>query len=379
MTTVLATGGAGYIGSHVVAELLAGGRRVVVLDDFSNASPRRASSGSRRWGPGGRSWSRGDICDPAALDAAFAARSRIDAVVHIAGLKAVGESVARAAPLLRVNVGGAVALFEAMLRARGRAAGLLLVGDGLRGAGAATRSRRARRSGRGQPLRADQAGDRADIDDLVVARPDFAAVSLRYFNPVGAHGSGLIGEDPRGVPNNLFPYIAQTAAGLRERVAVYRRRLPDAGRDGDPRLYPRGRPGARASGGARLPPRRREARGGTLPINLGCGRGHSVLEAVAAFARAVGPANPLRDRRRGGRATSRRSVADAAPAAELLGWRAELDLDGCAPTTGRSRAGSGSPAEACAAKVYGDSLDAHFMHDVCTTHAQCNARAGCDG
>ena len=144
MTTVLATGGAGYIGSHVVAALLAAGRRVVILDDFSNAArdvPERIAA----LGHGAPDVVEGDICDPARLEAVFG-RFRIDAVIHMAGLKAVGESVAQPLRYMAVNVGGRGGAPRGDAAPRGAAAGLLVVGDGLRGAGAGSRSRRTRRS-----------------------------------------------------------------------------------------------------------------------------------------------------------------------------------------------------------------------------------------
>ena len=162
------------------------------------------------------------------------------------------------------------------------------------------------------------------IDDLVAAEPGFAAVSLRYFNPVGAHASGLIGEHPRGVPNNLFPLIAQTAAGLRDRVrsmaTTIRRRT--------------GRGCATTSMWSTSPAGtwrrstscwRATGRGRNLAVNLGCGRGYSVLESVAAFARAAGRDIPCEvvGRRPGDVAEL---VADPRRAAELFGWRAERGL-----------------------------------------------------
>jgi UDP-glucose 4-epimerase len=322
MTTVLATGGAGYIGSHVVAALLAGGRRVVILDDFSNAArdvPERIAA----LGHGVPDVVDGDVCDPARLEAVFG-QFRIDAVIHMAGLKAVGESVAQPLRYMAVNVGGAVALLEAMLR---HGVGRLVFSSSATVYGVPERVP----IEEGAPLAAANPYGRTKllieqtIDDLVVAQPDFAAVSLRYFNPVGAHASGVIGEDPSGVPNNLFPFLAQTAAGLRDRLAVYGGDYPTP--DGTAiRDYihvvdlARGHLAAldflQAGGG----------KGRNTPVNLGCGRGHSVLEAVAAFSRAAGREIPyaIVGRRPGDVACS---VADARRAAELLGWRAELDLD----------------------------------------------------
>lgn len=322
VTTVLATGGAGYIGSHVVAELLARGRQVVILDDFSNAArdvPERIAA----LGYGAPVVVEGDLRDAAVLAEAFG-RQRIDAVVHLAGLKAVGESVAEPLRYMRVNVGGAVALLEAMLA---QGVGRLVFSSSATVYGTPERNP----IPEGAPLAAANPYGRTKLvieetlDDLVVARPDFAAVSLRYFNPVGAHASGLIGEDPRGVPNNLFPYIAQTAAGVRERLSVYGGDYPTP--DGTAvRDYIHVVDLARGHLAAIDWLLGGEGAGRNTAVNLGRGHGHSVLEVVAAFARVAGREVPhaVVGRRAGDVAES---VADAARAAELFGWRAELGLD----------------------------------------------------
>ncbi|HET9068726.1 MAG TPA: UDP-glucose 4-epimerase GalE [Amaricoccus sp.] len=320
--TILVTGGAGYIGSHVVAELLAAGRRVVILDDFSNAArdvPERIAA----LGLGAPELVEGDVCDAQGLDALFA-RHQIDAVVHMAGLKAVAESVAEPLRYVRVNVGGAVALFEAMLA---HGVGRLVFSSSATVYGVPEQNP----IPEGAPLAAVNPYGRTKlvieqtIDELVLARPDFAAVSLRYFNPVGAHASRLIGEDPRGVPNNLFPYIAQTAAGIRERVSVYGDDYPTP--DGTAiRDYIHVVDLARGHLAALDFLLAGQGAGRNAAVNLGRGRGHSVLEAVAAFGAAVGRPIPyaIAPRRQGDVAES---VADPRLAAELLGWRAELDLE----------------------------------------------------
>jgi len=323
MATVLATGGAGYIGSHIAAELMAAGHGVVILDDFSNAgedAPARIAA----IGHGMPLVVAGDIRDPASLDAAFAGRG-IDAVIHLAGLKAVGESVAQPLRYFDVNVGGAVALFEAMGRHGVRrlvfSSSATVYGTPETNPIAETAPLAALNPYGRTKLMIEQI-----IDDLVVARPEMSAVSLRYFNPVGAHSSGLIGESPKGVPNNLFPYIAQTAAGLRDRLRIFGSNYPTPDGTGV-RDYihvvdlARGHLAALdflLSGG--------EATGRNLAVNLGCGRGYSVLESVEAFGRAVGRPIPYEivPRRAGDVAEC---VADASRAAELFGWRAKRGLD----------------------------------------------------
>ena len=267
---------------------------------------------------------------------------------------------------MRVNVGGAVALLEAMLA---HGVGRLVFSSSATVYGVPERTP----IPEGAPLGAVNPYGRTKlvieqtIDELVVARPDFAAVSLRYFNPVGAHASGLIGEDPRGVPNNLFPYIAQTAAGMRERLAVYGDDYPTP--DGTAiRDYIHVVDLARGHLAAIDFLLAGEGAGRNTAVNLGRGRGHSVLEAVAAFGRAVGRAIPyaIVPRRAGDVAES---VADARLAAELLGWRAELDLDRMCADQWAFQSRAAGPAEAFdVSKVYGGSFDAHFMHNVCTAH-----------
>jgi UDP-glucose 4-epimerase len=319
---VLATGGAGYIGSHVVAELLASGRRVVVIDDFSNSEPA-AVERIAAIGLGRPELVEGDVRDPARLDEAFA-RDPIDAVIHLAGLKAVGESVAQPLRYHDVNLGGAIALFEAMLRHGVRR---LVFSSSATVYGTPERNPIAE----GAPLGALNPYGRTKlfiegiIDDLVAAEPDFAAVSLRYFNPVGAHKSGLIGEVPRGIPNNLFPYIAQTAAGIRDRMRVFGDDWPTPDGTGV-RDYIHVVDLAQGHLAALDFLMRGEGRGRNIPVNLGCGRGYSVLEAIRAFAAASGRPVPYEvvARRPGDVAEC---VADPARAAELFGWRAHRGLE----------------------------------------------------
>jgi UDP-glucose 4-epimerase len=320
--TVLATGGAGFIGSHVVSELLATGRRVVVLDDFSNSSAdvidRVAAIGQ-----GTPELVRGDIRDPQALAEAFG-RRRIDAVIHFAGLKAVGESVAEPLRYYDVNVGGALALFEAMLRHDVRRL-VFSSSATVYGTPSSNPIAEDARLGPLNPYGRTKLAIEQIVDDLVVAEPDVAALSLRYFNPVGAHKSGLIGEKPEGVPNNLFPFIAQTAAGIRDRLRVFGGDYPTPDGSGI-RDYNHVLDLADGHLAALDFLLAGEGKGRNLPVNLGCGRGYSVLEAIDAFARAAGRDIPFESvgRRPGDVAEC---VADPRRAAELLGWRARRGLD----------------------------------------------------
>lgn len=322
-TRILATGGAGYIGSNVVTELLAAGCEVVVLDDFSNSRPEViehiASLGHGR--PG---LVIGDVGDDAILDTVFT-RYRIDAVIHLAGLKAVEESVHDPLRYYQANIGGAVALLSAMQRHKvyrlvfSSSAAVYGSPDSIPITEDAPRAAL-------NPYGRTKLVIEHVIDDLVVAAPQFTAISLRYFNPVGAHASGLLGENPRGVPTNLFPYIAQTAAGIRPYLRVY----------GDDYPTPDGT-GVRdfihvvdLAKGHLAALRYLMANAGdgfgNLAVNLGCGRGYSVLEAVAAFTRASGREISYRiEARRPGDVAE--SVADPLRATRLFGWRAVHDID----------------------------------------------------
>jgi UDP-glucose 4-epimerase len=353
--TILATGGAGYVGSHVAAELLAAGRRVVILDDFSNA-PEDIAARLAALGQGEAEVVAADIRDGRALDAVFA-RHRFEAVVHLAGLKAVGESVAQPLRYFEVNVGGAVALLQAMLR-HGVARLAFSSSATVYGAPASNPIPEEAPLAPLNPYGRTKATIERILDDLVAAEPGFAAVSLRYFNPVGAHPSGMIGESPKGAPNNLFPLIAQTAAGLRERVEVFGDDYPTPDGTGI-RDYVHVVDLARGHLAALDFLLSGEAAGRHLPVNLGCGRGYSVLESIEAFGRAVGRPIPYRiAARRPGDAAE--CVADPRRAAALLGWRAALGLDamcadhwafqrraaGIAASTGAARARAASKAAA---------------------------------
>ncbi len=283
---VLLTGGAGYIGSHTAVECLEAGHEVVVFDNLSNSSEtsleRVAQIAGRRV-----EFVQGDIRDRAALRALFA-KYAIDAVVHFAGLKAVGESVEK--PLLYYdnNITGSIALFEVMAEAGVKSvvfsSSATVYGD------PATVP-----ITEDFPLSATNPYGRSKlfIEEMLrdVARADesWTIALLRYFNPVGAHASGLIGEDPRGIPNNLMPYIAQVAVGRRPHLNVFGGDYPTP--DGT---------GVRdyihvvdlARGHVAALNRLHHKSGGVHVWNLGTGRGVSVLEMVRAFEAASGKPVP---------------------------------------------------------------------------------------
>jgi len=316
---VLVTGGAGYIGSHTVLELLQAGWDVVVVDNLSNASAeslRRVEAITGREAP----LVVADIRDEDALHTVFHSR-RFDAVIHFAGLKAVGESVADPLSYYDNNVGGSVALLRTMAAAGVRrivfSSSATVYGDP-----ASVPIREDARVSPTNPYGQSKAMIERILLDLVASDPSWSVGILRYFNPVGAHESGRIGEDPRGVPNNLMPYVSQVAVGRLAQLSVYGRDWPTPDGTGV-RDYihvvdlARGHLAALA---------RAQAHAGAFTVNLGTGTGCSVLELVRAFEQASGRAVPHRivDRRPGDVA---QCYADPRLAEELLGWRAEHGIE----------------------------------------------------
>jgi UDP-glucose 4-epimerase len=317
---VLVTGGAGYIGSHACVELMQAGHEVVVLDNLCNSY---AAVLERIAAIVGRApeFTRSDVRDTGAMRDLFA-RHRFDAVIHFAGLKAVGESVEQPLEYYDNNVQGALSLCRAMAEA---GVGTLVFSSSATVYGNAS----------SMPIREDAPLGPTNpyghskwmveriLNDLAASNPDRWRIALlRYFNPVGAHSSGLIGEDPQGIPNNLMPNIAQVAAGIRDKVRVFGSDYPT--RDGTGvRDYIHVVDLARGHLSA-LDALRRNRRGFT--VNLGTGRGISVLEAIRAFERSSGRAIPVEKvARRAGDVAE--CYADPSLAESLLGWKAQLGLD----------------------------------------------------
>lgn len=318
---VLVTGGAGYIGSHTVVELVAAGFDVHVVDNFCNSERwilRRLASLCEREIPN----TELDLLDESALQACFAA-VKPAAVIHFAALKAVGESVQQPLRYHRNNVGGTLALLQAM---QDHGCHHLVFSSSATVYGN-PESCPIREDA---PLRATNPYGQTKlimehvIRDLLAA-PGSAmkAAILRYFNPAGAHESGLIGELPRGVPNNLVPFVAQTAAGLRAEISVFGDDYPT--RDGTGvRDYIHVVDLAQAHVAALRA--LRDGEGREITVNLGTGRGYSVLEVIEAFGRAVGrPIPHKRVARRAGDAAE--CWADPSLAKQLLGWEAKRGVD----------------------------------------------------
>ena len=311
---ILVTGGAGYIGSHTVVEMLTANLDLLILDNFSNSSPRVVDAVERIAGRRPLVVD-GDIRDKDGLRRIFDEHA-IDGVVHFAGLKAVGESVDRPLRYYDNNVAGSLALFEAMADAGVFrlvfSSSATVYGD--------PRSVPIRED---FPLQATNPYGRTKLmieemlRDLAAADPRWRVALLRYFNPVGAHSSGMIGEDPQGIPNNLMPFVAQVAVGRRRELSVFGGDYPTPDGTGV-RDYIHVVDLARGHLAALNV---LDKLSGAVPINLGTGRGHSVLEVVAAFESASGRRVPFRivDRRPGDIAAC---YADASLARELLGWSA---------------------------------------------------------
>ena len=330
---ILVTGGAGYIGSHTCLELLLAGHEVVVVDNLGNSKEESLARVQQLAGKA-LEFHKLDLLDRQALTEVFAEGSPIDAVIHFAGLKAVGESVAMPLRYYHNNVTGTLVLCDVM---------------GEHGVKNIVFSSSATVYGNPQrvpitedfPLNPTNPYGRSKLmiekilRDLHHADNSWNICSLRYFNPVGAHPSGRIGEDPSGIPNNLFPYIAQVAIGRLPELHVFGNDYPTPDGTGVrdyihvcdlavghinaiERLVPHSAVVARATMAKSAP--------GFQVYNLGAGRGYSVLEVVASFEKACGKAIPYKivDRRPGDVAIC---YTDPAKAEAELGWSAARGMD----------------------------------------------------
>ncbi|WP_406090650.1 UDP-glucose 4-epimerase GalE [Streptomyces sp. NBC_01013] len=318
-STILVTGGAGFIGSHACVELLDHGYELIVVDNYSNSSPQVFARVQRIAGRFVGAVYELDIRDRRALSAVFD-RHSVDAVVHFAALKAVGESTRMPVEYYDVNVGGTTSLLRAMhehgVHRLVFSSSCSLYGDA--GGGRLSEASPARPT---NPYAASKWTCEQILADVCRRIPDFTALSLRYFNPVGAHPSGLLGEDPSGTPDNLMPYLAQVAVGRRARLPVF----------GDDYATPDGTPVRDYLHVMDTVEAHRVALDhftdgpGMHVYNLGAGRGWSVLDVVAAFREACGKPIPYDiEPRRPGDVTE--LVADAAAVARAWGWRPTRDL-----------------------------------------------------
>ena len=309
---ILVTGGAGYIGSHTLIELLAGGHELFVIDNYANSSPEVLGAVQEITGKSFRS-DKVNITDEPAMGEVFASFGP-EAVIHFAGLKAVGESEELPLHYYKVNVGGSVALLKCM---------------SAHGCNSIIFSSSATVYGEPQYLPYDEAHPLAPVNvygrtkyfieeiirDWARAGEGRTGILLRYFNPVGAHPSGKIGENPRGIPNNLMPFISQVAIGVREQLKVFGGDYDTVDGTGV-RDYLHVCDLANGHVTALDYLRNCDA---VEAFNLGTGNGVSVLDLVSAFEEASGRTIPYQivDRRAGDVATS---FADASRASDLMNW-----------------------------------------------------------
>ena len=319
MTRVLLAGGAGYIGSHTAVELLENGYDIVVADDLSNSSEESLERVKKITGKDFPFY-EADVCDKTALDKIFE-ENAIDAVIHFAGKKAVGESVAMPLEYYRINLNATLSLCESMIE-HGVKNIIFSSSATVYSADNKVPFTENSHLGCSNPYGWTKLMNEQILQDIAKANPGFSVVLLRYFNPVGAHPSGLIGEDPQGIPNNLMPFIAQTAVGKREKINVF----------GDDYDTPDGT-GVRdylhvvdLAAGHVAALRYVLDHEGTEIFNLGTGHGVSVLEMIASYSKACGHDLPyvIAPRRPGDLATV---YADATKAKEVLGWTAAKTLD----------------------------------------------------
>lgn len=316
---ILVTGGMGFIGSHTVVELLNSGHNPIILDNLSNSSPKVLQRIKEITGKQ-PTFFEGDIRDKYLLQKIFT-ENKIDSVIHFAALKAVGESVAQPLRYYDNNVSGSLILLEEMQKAGVRSivfsSSATVYGD----PAVVPIIESSQTGGTTNPYGTSKYMMERMMMDLQHANPDWSVIILRYFNPIGAHASGKIGEQPNGIPNNLLPYICQVAAGKLKELAVF----------GNDYNTPDGT-GIRdyihvvdlAIGHLKALDKKAKTAGVHI-YNLGTGTGYSVLDIVKAFEQASGKSVPytIKPRRAGDIAAC---YANPAKAANEIGWRAERDL-----------------------------------------------------
>ncbi len=318
--SILVAGGAGYIGSHTCVELLEAGYEVVVVDNLYNSSQESLKRVEKITGKN-VTFYEADILDKEALNKIFDAHE-IEAVIHFAGYKAVGESVQKPIEYYHNNMTGTLVLCDVM-----RAHGVknIVFSSSATVYGDPAQIPITENCPKGQPTNPygwTKSMLEQVLTDIHTSDPEWNVILLRYFNPIGAHKSGMIGEDPKGIPNNLLPYVAQVAVGKRECLGVF-------GNDYD---TPDGT-GVRdyihvvdlAAGHVKAIDKLRE-KPGVEVYNLGTGNGYSVLQVVAAFEKACGHKIPyeIKPRREGDIATC---YCDPKKAKAELGWEAKYGID----------------------------------------------------
>lgn len=316
---ILVTGGAGYIGTHTCVELLEKGYEVVVVDNLYNSSAKAIDRVEQITGKS-VAFYKGDVRDRALMEKIFS-EHQIDFVIHFAGLKAVGESCLKPLEYYDNNLYGTLVLLETMRAHNCKqivfSSSATVYGDPER----LPLDETCKTGGTTNPYGTSKYFQEIMLTDLQKSDPEWTVVLLRYFNPVGAHPSGLIGEDPQGIPNNLTPYIAKVAIGELKEIGVFGNDYPT--KDGTGvrdyiHVVDLAKGHVAAIDGVKKP--------GTYVYNLGTGNGYSVLDVIHAFDKACGRELPysIKPRRPGDIAEC---YADASKAERELGWKAELNID----------------------------------------------------
>ena len=316
---ILVTGGAGYIGSHTLVELLQKGYETIVIDNFSNSSPKSIQRVEQITGKKVALY-EGDVRDGKVLEKIFTEHT-IDWVIHFAGLKAVGESCEKPIEYYNNNLYGTLALIEAM---RAHGCKKIVFSSSATVYGTPEKlplDETCKTGGTTNPYGTSKYFQEIMLEDVYKSDNEWTVVLLRYFNPVGAHESGLIGEDPKGIPNNLTPFIAKVAIGELKEIGVFGNDYPTP--DGT---------GVRdyihvvdlAKGHVAAIDKIEKT--GVYTYNLGTGIGYSVLDVIRAFNKACGKELPysIKPRRSGDIAEC---YANADKAFKELGWKAELGID----------------------------------------------------
>lgn len=316
---ILVTGGAGYIGSHTCVELMNSGHEAVIIDNFCNSCSESVKRIEKICGKKAYLY-EGDVRDSALLDKIFT-EHKIDSVIHFAGLKAVGESCEKPVEYYDNNLGGTLVLLQSM---RKHGCKKIVFSSSATVYGTPEKlplDELSKTGGTTNPYGTSKYFQEIMLNDVYKSDGEWTVVLLRYFNPVGAHESGLIGEDPKGIPNNLTPYIAKVAIGELNEVGVFGNDYPT--RDGT---------GVRdyihvvdlAKG--HVAAIEKLTKSGVYTYNLGTGVGYSVLEVIRAFEKACGHPLPysVKPRRAGDIAEC---YADAGKAKRELGWEAKLGID----------------------------------------------------
>ncbi len=316
---ILVTGGAGYIGSHTIVELQNNGYEVVVLDNLSNSSEKSLERVEQITGKKA-SFYKGDIADAALLDRIFEAE-QIECCIHFAGLKAVGESVKKPLEYYSNNIAGSLVLFDALRRHNVKniifSSSATVYGD----PAFVPITEECPKGVITNPYGQTKSMLEQILMDLYRADPEWNIILLRYFNPIGAHESGLIGENPNGIPNNLMPYITQVAVGRLKQLGVFGSDYdtPDGTCIRD-YIHVTDLAAGHVKSVGKL-----ASKPGLKIYNLGTGKGSSVLEVVKTFEKASGITIPyeMKARREGDVPVN---YCDASKAEQELGWRAERDL-----------------------------------------------------